>query len=93
MDWTLSDGTVVSLGGRVRGDSLLAESMRRLMADARKDLISSGYGACPHYEQLDVDVPYLLDFWLRENATVKSGPDVEYPKHEPRPEPPPGSVY
>jgi hypothetical protein len=93
MDWTLSDGTIVSLGGRVRGDSSLAEFLRGVMGDARKGRISSGYGVCPHYETLDVGVPHLLDFWLRENANVTSGPDVEYPKHDPRPEPTPGSVY
>jgi len=91
--WHLADGTIVSLGGRVSGDSIVAEVLLGTMSDAMSGLVSSGYGAEPHIETLDVNVPHLLDHYLRGRFCVASGPDVEYPIEKPRPEPPEGAVY
>jgi hypothetical protein len=91
--WTLSDGTTVSLGGIVTGDSILAEVLRSEMQTAKGGEKSSGYGAVPHIERLDVNVPYLLDYYLRDQYEVTSGPNVVYPQRVPRPAPPKGAVY
>lgn len=91
--WILSDGTKVYLGGNVSGDSLLAECVRDKMAAAKAGEVSSGFGAQPHIDALDVTVPHLLDQYLRHRYDVTSGPDVEYQKEESRPAPPAGAVY
>jgi hypothetical protein len=91
--WVLSDGTKVTLGGNVSGDSVVADVVRVTMQDAKTGELSSRYGATPHEAVLDVNVPHLLDFYLRDRFGVVSGPDVVYPKAEPRPAPPEGAVY
>lgn len=91
--WVLSDGTEISLGGNVSGDSLVAEFARRDMRDAKDGNVCSNYGAQPHVADLDIDVPHLMDHYIRNRYDVASGPDVEYPTEEPRPDPPEGAVY
>lgn len=91
--WTLRDGTTVNLGGDVVGSGVLAELVKAEMADARRGLLSSGYGLEPHLEVLDVDVPHLLDFYLRRRFDIASGPVVRYPDHTVREDPPEGAIF
>ncbi len=94
--WILSDGTEISIGGEVAGETLNAMRLRLTFAALRtKGQYSSGFGAVPHEQPLDINVPYLLDFYLRRTlgAEVVSGPEVVYPVVESRPAPPDGCSY
>lgn len=84
--WVFEDGTRVWLGGKVAGGSDVAAELRERIALARSSgLVSSGYGLIPSCEPLDVNVPHLMDHWLRSfrRLSVVSGPAVEYPPTEP----------
>jgi hypothetical protein len=84
--WHLADGTVVELGGRVFGASDLA---RELYSDAvvsagTNPRVHSHYGFDPGSERLDLDVPYLIDAWVRYYAdkygvAIIDAPTVAYP--------------
>jgi hypothetical protein len=83
MRWELADGTVVSLGGEVDGDSALAARLRLDAADAKHgapDLIS--VGAQPgSWERLDVNNAQLVNIWVRTAAdkariAIISAPEV-----------------
>jgi hypothetical protein len=91
--WKLRDGTTVSLGGDVAGSGILADLVTGIMADAKRGVVCSGYGLVPHFETLDVNVPHLLDFYLRKLFDVASGPTVNYPEPTVRPDPPEAAVY
>jgi hypothetical protein len=92
-NWILNDGTEVALGGSVVGDSEFSKLVRDIIANAKSGNVSSRYGASPDFEALDVNVPHLLDCFLRFEFEVVSGPSVNYPNSEPRPVLAPGSVY
>ena len=91
--WNLSDGTKVYLGGKVEGDSGVAEWVRKELGRAITEPVCSWYGAAPHYKRLDVGVPHLLDAFLRFTWEVSSAPDFDRPIEEPRLAPPEGAVY
>lgn len=81
--WVLKDGTKLWLGGKVEGEGDYAYELRERIDLARTRGITSGW--LPGYEEmLDVNVPHLVDYWLREclNFPVVSGPAVEYPREE-----------
>jgi len=80
--WVFESGEKVWLGGRVDGDSILAACLRDEIRISREgNFVDSGYGAQPDSRRLDVDVPYLLDHWLRHcvMSQIVTGPVVEYP--------------
>jgi hypothetical protein len=83
--WVFSDGTKVWLGGKVEGDSDLAEEVRIVVKLTRtRGRVNSGYGPPCGEELLDPDVDYLMDFWLRSlSAIVVSAPHVVYPEQVP----------
>lgn len=83
--WVCGDGSRIWLGGRVDGDGPVAVVARQVFVLVRSgDLIGSGYGAEPETEPLDLDVPHLLDAWVRMQADeVVSAPVVEYPTLDP----------
>jgi hypothetical protein len=93
------DGTKVYLGGRVTGDSKLADDLRLEIAESKKPggRISSGYGPANSRESLDLEVPYLLDSWLRRGAPfhveVSDAPEFAVPDIDPGLEPKVRTIY
>lgn len=91
--WVLSDGTKVSLGGKVEGSSFTAQRLRGLMSALGTDPVYVNAGDAPFSVKLDPELPHLLDSFLRESATVVSAPAFDRPAAKPRPAPPKGAVY
>jgi len=85
--WCFKDGTRVWLGGEVEGDSELAEFFRAQFERVRGgEELCSGFGASPEEERLQLEVPHLLDAWLRLHMGdwLVAAPEVEYPCVVPR---------
>jgi hypothetical protein len=83
--WVFSDGTKVWLGGKVEGDSDLAEEIRIGVALVRSGRrVNSGYGPDCGEALLDLGVDYIMDHWLRGlSGSIESAPKVVYPVQEP----------
>ncbi len=100
MTWILSDGTEVDLGGRVRGDSSLADALKQDVVGrkrGRPTWVLVGPIPGPRV-RLQLDDPALVDAWIRQVAvrydvTVMSGPEIEPIKRPESPEYPPGTVF
>jgi hypothetical protein len=97
--WVFSDGTKVSLGGEVSGDSTFAVMLKVDISEIRtgKRRQSSFFGPTNDCVTLDLDVPYLLDSWL---AGVRPGyvklvsyPEFETPLLEPGEVTPGQTIY
>lgn len=93
--WILQGGEKVWLGGRVEGESPLATSLRDDIAFSKEEELSSGFGAFPTTIPLDVNVPCLLDTWLRTTVgvVIVESPEVEYPVDDPDAVSDPDVVY
>lgn len=83
MNWSLSDGSVVSLGGKVEGTSALADKLRLDAKQAR-----AGYPRAvlslppPGSERLRLDDAWHVDCWVRDeamrfNVYVTDAPEVQ----------------
>ena len=89
MEWKISDGTVVHLGGEIEGDGPVAQ---RLLEDLQRmaDGVLVYVGVRPEpagSEPLDLDSALHVNAWvfgaaLRESATVESAPEIEFPETE-----------
>lgn len=93
--WRLRDGTLIHLGGDVAGDSVVADTARAIIRRSKSgEWVATGFGAVPEDPGLDIDVPHLLDSWIRiEFGAPVSAPKFDIPENQPRPEPPEGGVY
>jgi hypothetical protein len=86
MNWRLSDGTTVALGGEVVGFSEAAMLLRDGIAAVRAGLpLTVSVHPAPGGDvQLDPDDPVTLDFFVRNvarmrGAEVVGSPDIEIP--------------
>lgn len=86
MKWTLSDGTVVYLGGKVEGTSALAKKLRRDAKNAKAGEPRMVMTLpTPGSERLKLDDAWHINCWVRDEAavfhvTVVSAPlDIEAP--------------
>ena len=106
MQWTLSDGTTVELGGKVEGDSVVAQRLRYLVerGGSRVSIWPPPGGDV----ELDPDDAALLDAWLTaelewmrrvegREITVSGRPDgvppLPPPPWTPDPDAPADRVY
>jgi hypothetical protein len=91
--WVLSDGTTVHQDGAITGRSNCAKALRGDIHSLNVgEYVSSGYGPMPSVAQLDLNVPHLVDSWVRKTADtyslrVVSAPEVTYPVVEAELEP------
>lgn len=84
MKWELSDGTEVSLGGRVRGTSAVAEALRADVLKAKGGFlvpVQVEMAPCKP-RRLDLEDAQLVNEWLNAHAvragvTVTSAPELE----------------
>lgn len=97
--WVFSDGTKVYLGGKVSGESFFSSSLRTAFSFHRsgRDRLVTSFGTPPDCEVLDLDVPHLLDSWLRGTypspIELVSSPKFETPSIDPGPEPSEQRIY
>lgn len=90
MTWTFSDGTVVHLGGKVEGESILAKFVRRAFDECRAGrgpMVDDGPAPGPMV-RLDVNNAHHLAVWLENTANclrvgVVSAPEVPDIEGEP----------
>ena len=96
--WVLSDGTEVRLGGHVTGDSQSAAKLRRdVLLVRRREVVLVHVAVPPSGSgQLDLEVDYCVDAWVRDRARldrlkVVHAPAVTYPRSGTEAEP--GTIY
>ena len=100
MTWVLDDGTKVDVGGRVRGDTVLANMLRHDVDGhkrGRKIWVYAGAIPGPMAE-VDLHDPSLVHEWIIQRAvrfdvTVESGPDVKPIERPARGDYPPGTIF
>lgn len=83
LTWTTSDGTRVSLGGNVAGESQFAKAARTYAAMASDGIeVDSGAGPIPDVVPLKLDDPTLVDAWLSRLASIHGLTVTERPEFE-----------
>lgn len=83
LTWTVSDGTRVSLGGIVGGDSQFARAARTYIGMVANGIeVDSGAGPVPDVVPLKLEDPNLVDPWLSRLAQVHGLTVTERPEFE-----------